>query len=222
MRNAILPFSGFILMNLLKIYAEDKNQLEAFIDQAIGEFHIDDIVLRTTQPSYSAQLKIMHRQIPCDSTLKLNEPSAVFVMPDCPVDCTQIEAERNTKWFFLMPSKEKLRNCPLRLDSLVFSVVFQEDGSTALISELYAVKGGPIVDQAFVNWNQHSARPFEFTRSPEIWERRCDLNGLALTNVLMEFSPLAWVEASHGQNITKANGYFVYIVESLARTLNFT
>ena len=104
-----------LLLNLRFGDANDQSLISEFLDQAIDEFHIDAVVLQTEELEHPTQIKVLYSQRACGGSMEAvlgTTSTAVIVMPDCQVNCTQLEAaQKNKKWFILAPSPEQLLGC---------------------------------------------------------------------------------------------------------------
>ncbi len=107
-------------------------------------------------------------------------------------------------------------NLSLSLDSRVY--LYTELSNSISLEETYAIKNGPLVTNQVGVWTAKSGLQID---TPQIWERRGDLRGVALIDSLLEFKPLAEY-IYHGKNLIGATGLFVDVLKALSERLNFT
>lgn len=99
----------------------------------------------------------------------------------------------------------------LRLDSQWITCT--ETGSKWNLQEHYRVKKGLLITNALGYWKNSSGLHI---KNPNIWERRQDLNGIALINSALTWTPMNIV--GNGS----LDGYIPSTLKSLERMLNFT
>lgn len=102
----------------------------------------------------------------------------------------------------------------LRLDSRLFTFCHQDnDKSKSSIFEYYAIKKGPLINQKVGHWTAtNGLRILE----PNMWERRSNLRGIELVNIMLEWAPFN----IEGSNNTW-NGILADLASILSNATNF-
>ncbi len=106
----------------------------------------------------------------------------------------------------------------LQLNSRLFLYDTSKSGGGFDLSEIYRIRGGPMIRQAVGNWTAGSGlRIFQESS----WDRRMNLRGVVLNNVVMQSSVLLELEMAKDGKIEGLSGIFYDILVELMRRLNF-
>ena len=125
---------------------------------------------------------------------------------------------KEVHWLLPQDSVEDFKS--LRLDSLVFTYLILE-GGTVMLGEAYSVKKGPVIVKALGHWTQEQG--LYMSETDYIWERRGDLGGIVLSNVMFDFPPFHWLVKEDGSSEVKdIDGFTAEVLRSLSKNLNFT
>ena len=122
----------------------------------------------------------------------------------------------------IVPTNCDLSRVNLRLDSLVFQ--YRRRGSSSpseeiILSEVYAVKAGPRISRDVAAWSR--ANGTVYVASTNVWERRKDLRGAALTNLHLPYAPLVFYSEPLGRYTGTFNDLALMLADSLNFTLDF-
>ncbi len=115
----------------------------------------------------------------------------------------------------------------LRLDSNFFACSHDEARTVVDVDEVYRVKGGPLMRQAFGTWRDHGGKQFTASSSSpaladkSLWERRSSLGGVELTDTFMSWPPIS-IHGPPGKEMEEASGIAVDLIHMLQDSLNFT
>ena len=105
----------------------------------------------------------------------------------------------------------------LRLDT---NIIFcTQEGRDYALTEKYAIKDGPIVEEYFGNWSSESGLKIN---SPLIWERRTDLMNITLIDSVLEYSVISMLSRSENGEIQGQSGIGPDILATLKEKLNFS
>ena len=106
----------------------------------------------------------------------------------------------------------------LRLNSEVY--VYECRDSVITLDEVYAISGHGIVRQEIGRFEDEEEATLDV--SEFIWERRSDLKGVTLTNVVLDFGRFAEMQRTENGTIDGGKGLSVEIVQQLSEELNFS
>ena len=116
-------------------------------------------------------------------------------------------------------------NVPLRLDTRIL-FYNKTSGGGYTLWESYRIKTGPAISEDLIEWSPQPGGEVRFlTEHLNPWERRGNLNGVVLTNGVLEWPRLfiANVDDSDGGGaITGGTGYFPDVLSALKTRLNFS
>ena len=105
----------------------------------------------------------------------------------------------------------------LRLDTNMIFCTPEGKGYT--LSEKYAVKNGPVVDEYVGHWNMESGMHIN---TPLMWERRTDLMNVTLIDTVLEYSVISIYSKTERGEILEQSGIGPDILSILKEKLNFS
>ncbi len=156
-----------------------------------------------------------------NQTLGVRELSQRVLVACDEVDLSQVDRRdfgENTIW--LVSSKmdvKEIKNLPLTLNSNLLMYYYKgENGrkDTLLISEVYSIKDEILVTNVFGHWSTSEGLTVP---EPMIWERRRNLQGAKLVNMVMHWNPITILERDNNTH----TGFFGELLSELQEALNF-
>ena len=148
----------------------------------------------------------------------------VFLSDGAHLDLIQELKNTDSKIFsgnvgWILPG-EFLPHVPLRLDTRILFYNKTRDGYT--LWESYRIKEGPAVSEDLIEWSPHPGKTRILTRHLNPWERRGNLDGVVLTNGVLEWPRLFIAGVDSDGATTGGTGYFPDVLSALKTRLNFS
>ena len=123
---------------------------------------------------------------------------------------------------WLMPHEDVEDLKHLRLDSCVFLYETSDNQTTVTIEEVFSIKGGQNLFKSYGSWTI-GGKGGVLSVNDKVWtERRRDLGGVQLSNVITDLHLHHMVTFDDTGAISGVEGLFVDILSTLADSLNFT